>query len=77
MITDLENEAPKVPVKPIPAATVISLRDSPTGIEVLMVQQSALAWWPVYLQTYLSPGKKQRLWMGTLDWGLLLVTRQS
>ena len=36
MITDLENETPKVPVKPIPAATVISLRDSATGMEVLM-----------------------------------------
>jgi len=40
MITDLENETPKVPVKPIPAATVISLRDSPTGMEVLMVQRT-------------------------------------
>ena len=43
MITDLENETPKVPVKPIPAATVISLRDSPTGIEVLMVQRTKKA----------------------------------
>ena len=43
MITDLENKTPKVPVKPIPAATVISLRDSPTGIEVLMVQRTKKA----------------------------------
>jgi len=43
MITDLENETPKVPVKPIPAATVISLRDSPKGIEVLMVQRTRKA----------------------------------
>ena len=43
MITDLENETPKVPVKPIPAATVISLRDSPTGMEVLMVQRTKKA----------------------------------
>ena len=43
MITDLENETPKVPVKPVPAATVISLRDSPTGIEVLMVQRTKKA----------------------------------
>jgi hypothetical protein len=40
MITDLENETPKVPVKPVPAATVISLRDAPAGIEVLMVQRT-------------------------------------
>ena len=43
MITDLENETPKVPVKPVPAATVISLRDAPTGIEVLMVQRTKKA----------------------------------
>ena len=43
MITDLQSEKPKEPVKPIPAATVISLRDSPTGIEVLMVQRTQKA----------------------------------
>jgi 8-oxo-dGTP pyrophosphatase MutT (NUDIX family) len=43
MITDLQSETPKEPVKPIPAATVISLRDSPTGIEVLMVQRTKKA----------------------------------
>ena len=43
MITDLENETPKVPVRPIPAATVISLRNAPTGIEVLMVQRTKKA----------------------------------
>ena len=43
MITDLQSETPKDPVTPIPAATVISLRDTPTGMEVLMVQRTKKA----------------------------------
>lgn len=43
MITDLQSEIPNDPVTPIPAATVISLRDTPTGMEVLMVQRTKKA----------------------------------
>ena len=43
MITDLQSEIPNDPVTPTPAATVISLRDTPTGMEVLMVQRTKKA----------------------------------
>ena len=43
MLTDLQSETPKDPITPIPAATVISLRDTPTGMEVLMVQRTKKA----------------------------------
>ncbi len=40
MLNDLEKKTPSVPVTPVPAATVMVLRDTPSGIEVLMVQRT-------------------------------------
>ena len=36
MLNDLEKKTPSVPVTPVPAATVMVLRDTPNGIEVLI-----------------------------------------
>lgn len=38
-----EQDKPKTPVTPVPAATVLLLRDQPDGIEVLMVQRTRKA----------------------------------
>ncbi|MDC3080181.1 NUDIX hydrolase [Rhodospirillaceae bacterium] len=43
MLNDLEKKTPSVPVTPVPAATVMVLRDTPSGIEVLMVQRTQKA----------------------------------
>ena len=43
MLNDLEKKTPSVPVTPVPAATVMVLRDTPSGIEVLMVQRTKKA----------------------------------
>ena len=43
MLNDLEKKISSAPVTPVPAATVMVLRDTPSGIEVLMVQRTKKA----------------------------------